>query len=92
MTDGLNAGDETDRFELHWDLAGDRARAAAEQRLPFVTGERTVELPDEIEAVRQRDPQEALAWRRTVREAVVPALAEGLTVAGLTAEGALVLS
>ena len=92
MTDGVNAGDESDRFELFWRLTSDRAVAAAEHRLPWTTGDRLVALPDDIEALRRKDAQEALAWRRRVREAVVPALAEGLTVAGLTAEGALVLS
>ena len=92
MRDGVNAGDETDRFELHWDLASDRAVAAAEHRLPWVTGARTVELPDDIEALRLKDPAHALVWRRSVREALVPALAAGAHVAGMTVEGALVLS
>ena len=39
-----------------------------------------------------KDPAAARAWRQQVRESVVPALAAGAEVAGLTAEGALVLS
>lgn len=92
MTDGVNTGDESDRLELRWDLAGPRAAEAAEGRLPWLTGERTVALPDDVEALRRRDPAQALAWRRAVREAVVPALAAGARIAGLTAEGALVLA
>ncbi|MCW2499614.1 MAG: hypothetical protein JWN87_1290 [Frankiales bacterium] len=38
MTDGLNEGDETDRFELRWDLLSDRAVRAAEGRLPLLDG------------------------------------------------------
>ena len=95
MTDGINAGDESDRFELHWDVTSPRAIEAAERRLPWAVatpGSRTVDLPDDIEAVRRKDPAQARAWRHAVRESVVPALAAGATVAGLTAEGALVLS
>ena len=92
MTDGVNSGDDSDRFELRWDLAGPRATRAAEERLPWVSGPRTVPLPEDIEAVRRRDPAAARRWRRTVRESVVPALAAGAVVTGLDAHGALVLS
>ncbi len=92
MTDGVNAGDESDRFELHWDLLSDRAVQAAEGRLPWVSGDRTVPLPEDIEALRLKDPVAARAWRHRVRDAVVPALADGAVVRGLDAEGALVLS
>ena len=92
MRDGVNANDETDRFELHWDLTSDRAVDAAAHRLPWITGDRTVQLPEDIEALRLKDPAQALVWRRTVRESLVPALAAGERIAGMTAEGALVLS
>ena len=36
MTDGVNKGDESDRFELHWDLLSDAAVAAGSGRLPWV--------------------------------------------------------
>ncbi|MCU1602506.1 MAG: family N-acetyltransferase [Frankiales bacterium] len=92
MTDGVNAGDESDRFELHWDLLSDRAVQAAQGRLAWVAGERTVPLPEDIEALRLKDPALARAWRFRVREGVVPALADGAVVLGLDPEGALVLS
>jgi len=92
MTDGVNAGDESDRFELRWDLLGARATAAAENRLPWVSGPRTVPLPDDVEALRRQDPAAAHGWRLRVREALVPALADGAVVLGLDPQGALVLS
>jgi predicted GNAT superfamily acetyltransferase len=92
MTDGVNSGDESDRFELRWELASDRAVRAAEGRLPWIDWPRTVALPEDIEALRRKDPVSARAWRQQVREAVVPALAAGAEVAGLTEQGALVLS
>jgi len=36
MDDGLNNGDESDRFELRWDLLSPAAMQAGEGRLPFV--------------------------------------------------------
>jgi predicted GNAT superfamily acetyltransferase len=37
MADGVNKGDETDRFELHWDLLGPTALEAGESRIPFLS-------------------------------------------------------
>ena len=113
MRDGVNAGDESDRLELCWDLAGPAAVAAETGRLPrldvalpaavadvdgrpvctpVAAGPRTVALPSDVESLRVGDPGVALAWRRAVRDAVVPALAEGLVVAGLDPSGSLVLT
>jgi predicted GNAT superfamily acetyltransferase len=36
MTDGINAQDESDRFELRWDLTSPRAIACSEDRLPYL--------------------------------------------------------
>ena len=114
MTDGVNKGDESDRFELRWDLLSHAAVTAAEGRLPWIISgplpdavaadnrglpvvtpvsdvSRLVQLPADIEALRRSDPAAALAWRRAVRESVIPALSEGAVVRGLTAEGSLVL-
>ena len=92
MTDGVNKGDESDRFELHWNLSGERATRALESRIPWAEGARTVPLPEDIESLRRTDPQQARAWRHSVRDAVVPALSAGAVITGLDAEGALVLS
>lgn len=92
MTDGVNKGDESDRFELTWDLTSPRATAAADRRLPWVSGSRTVPLPEDIESLRVKDPAAARGWRVSVREALLPALADGAAITGLDAEGALVLS
>lgn len=114
MVDGINSGEDSDRFELHWDVTSPAAVSAGHQRMPWLpaaalpwavradargfpvstrpVGARLVQLPPDVEALRVADPPAARAWRLAVREAVVPALAEGLVVRGLTAEGALVLS
>ena len=36
MNDGVNKGDESDRFELHWDLLSPAAQAAEHGRLPWL--------------------------------------------------------
>jgi predicted GNAT superfamily acetyltransferase len=114
MDDGVNKGDESDRFEFDWDLTGTHALAAVAGRrsapdsagLPSAVssvqgrpvsttvgdGPRLVALPDDIEALRLREPATGRAWRQAVREALVPALAEGLVVRGVSSEGALVLT
>ena len=42
-------------------------------------------------AVRSRDPEAALTWRMQVREAMMPALADGYVVAGVDNDGGYVL-
>lgn len=114
MEDGVNKGDSTDRFEVHWELLGPAATAAAEARLPLLQGAslpaavvygtdelpvvhevdgpaRRVQLPRDIEALRLADPAAAHRWRVAVREAVLPALAGGGVVRGLTEAGELVI-
>jgi predicted GNAT superfamily acetyltransferase len=114
MDDGVNKGDESDRFELHWDLLGPNALAAGEARIPFLDASATpvavaagptgfpiltpvdatrwrVQLPTDIEALRRGDPAAGVAWRRAVREALVPALYDGAVLLGLTSAGEIVL-
>lgn len=38
MTDGVNSGDRSDRFEFRWDLLGVGTALATEARLPFLEG------------------------------------------------------
>lgn len=113
MTDAVNAGDESDRLELRWDLRSPRAVAASQARLPYLapdgepvvratadgtpgvtapTGSRRlVQLPEDVEALRRRDPAAAQAWRRAVRDGLLSALESGLVVKGLTQTWAVVL-
>ena len=92
MTDGVNKGDESDRFELRWDLMSARAVAAAAGRLPWAAPRGVlVPLPEDIEALRRADPAAARSYRRAVRDAVLPLLAKGAVIRGLTAAGELVL-
>ena len=60
-------------------------------RVTPVSGPRLVALPADVEALRVTAPAAARAWRHAVREALVPALSEGLVPTGLTRAGSLVL-
>jgi len=113
MTDGVNHGDESDRFIFHWQLLSDAVVRAGRERLPFVQAAgrqpalvatergptpivvagvaRLVATPPDIELLRASNPEEAMAWRHAMRQAVHPALAAGGRVAGLTADGDIVV-
>ena len=46
-----------------------------------------VGLPQDIVAIRQRDPQAALSWRYAVREVLAPIISAGGALTGVTQEG-----
>lgn len=50
-----------------------------------------VRLPADVEALRVTDPDVARAWRTAVREALVPAFADGLQVRAMTPDRCLLL-
>lgn len=92
--DGVNAGDASDRLEVHWDLTSPEATAATTGRLPWsppAAGARLVPLPADVERLRAVEPRAAWAWRRSVRASLLPVLAGGGAVLGMTADGALVV-
>ena len=106
MTDGVNAGESSDRLFTRWDLLREPAPADADAAVvalaerdgrPVVghsppDGHRLlVQLPADVESLRQSSPDLARSWRLAVREALVPAFADGYRAAGITRDGALVL-
>ena len=106
MTDGINAGQPSDRLFCRWDLAANReayhdgGTVLLEERngRPVVTGASVADgpllvcLPADIERLRVIDATAAADWRLAVREVLVPALADGRSARWVTREGALVLS
>ncbi len=110
MTDGVNAGDETDRIVARWRLERDlpsepgavpvdAAVAVAiddngAPQISTVSDHRaaiTVALPADIEALRRSDPAKALEWRRAVREALAPRLAEHWSITAVSREAGYVV-
>jgi predicted GNAT superfamily acetyltransferase len=102
MADGVNAGDESDRLTVTWDLTapvrpyepGDREGAPVTRRAPdggplaHRDGDRVwCRVPDDIVALRAADPALALRWRHAVREVFTEAFAGGLTATGMSRDG-----
>ncbi len=94
MQDRINAGDESDRILVRWQLESAKAAAAASGRPHEVTppsGAKLCEVPEEIVAIRRADPAKAREWRRKVRETLGGHLMAGGVVLGFTAGGSYVL-
>ena len=107
MSDGVNAGESSDRLFTRWDLlterptpptdraavvlAADGCRPAAPRPVPPGVDVLLVALPPDVETLRTTDPAGARAWRLAVREVLVPAFASGYLACGVTPDGSLVL-
>ena len=103
MNDGVNAGDESDRLLVHWDLTvpvGGRepATAGAAVALDRSGDDRPVAgagdgatvlvaVPSEIAKLKAADPALARQWRLAVRSALAPLLAGGAQVTGFARDG-----
>jgi predicted GNAT superfamily acetyltransferase len=89
MTDAINAGDDSDRLLVAWNVATDPDHAVrdgsdAEHGLLIPT-------PDDIVALRRTDPTAVDRWRTETRSAWQAALAEGRRVLGFSRDGNYVL-
>ena len=89
MTDAINAGDDSDRLHVTWDVT-----AAMPERLrdgsdidPLVT----VPTPDDIVELRRTDMAAAARWRCSTREALLDALGRGHRIVGFTRDGNYVI-
>jgi predicted GNAT superfamily acetyltransferase len=103
MHDSVNAGTETDRLMVCWDLT---AEPGSETTCPEsgvvgldakpdgrpVIGRRDgevvlVRIPSDVETMRQADPQLAGEWRRALRDVLGELMRQGGTVTGFTRDG-----
>jgi predicted GNAT superfamily acetyltransferase len=74
MTDEINAGDDSDRLFVYWDLNG------AQNDQSISPNAITVEIPEDIEALRKTDLAAAKVWRANTREKLQPLLEQGWTI------------
>jgi predicted GNAT superfamily acetyltransferase len=74
MTDEINAGDESDRLFVYWDLNG---KQNASSISPDAIA---VEIPEDIESLRKTDLEAAKIWRAKTRESLEPLMAQGWTI------------
>ena len=95
MPDRINAGDESDRILVRWELESPKAVAAAAGRLHEVAvgpHAHLCEVPEDIVAIRRTDPEKAREWRRRVRDALGGQMMAGGRVEGFTPDGCYVLA
>jgi predicted GNAT superfamily acetyltransferase len=74
MTDEINAGDDSDRLFVYWDLSQGRADGNVS---PDAI---SVEIPEDVEALRRTDLAAAKAWRVKTRQTLEPLMAKGWTI------------
>ncbi len=89
MTDAINAGDESDRLLMAWDVTAPtpaHPRDGHEVDDPLL-----VPTPPDIVELRRTDPAAVRTWRRQTREALTAALDAGGRVLGFTRDGAYVI-
>ena len=74
MTDEINAGDDSDRLFVFWDLSGTQDASSVSPNAI------TVEIPEDIEELRKTDLAAAKVWRAKTRETLQPMLEQGWTI------------
>ena len=86
MGDAINAGDESDRLLVAWDVRN--------PAFPDPTPKGGVELvptPVDVVELRRRDPAAVARWRSDTRRALTAALDAGRPIVGFTADGNYVI-
>ncbi|MEV6637445.1 GNAT family N-acetyltransferase [Actinoplanes sp. NPDC051470] len=106
MQDGRNGKDESDRLMARWEVARYPPPPTPVDGAEVVLGRAAdggpayepgggprvlVAVPDDIEALREADPDTANRWRHAVREALTGLLAEGYYFAGFDRTGYYIL-
>jgi predicted GNAT superfamily acetyltransferase len=91
LDDGINAGEQSDRVLVQWQVLA----AGEPQSLKVVTehvGDVVIATPENIEVLRNTDKSEAQVWRARQRAAFEESIGNGFSVRGLNAEYSYVLS
>jgi predicted GNAT superfamily acetyltransferase len=83
MPDALNAGDESDRLMVSWKVIGENPVNRDLISTPKPT-DILIQIPADIVAIRSRNKEENLQWRRKVREQFLQAFDKGGQVVGFS--------
>jgi predicted GNAT superfamily acetyltransferase len=91
LDDGINAGEQSDRVLVRWQVS-----ATGEPQPCEVVAERegdiVIATPNDIELIRKTNKAEAQTWRASQRATFEEAVSDGYSVRGLNAEYSYVLS
>jgi predicted GNAT superfamily acetyltransferase len=90
MLDVLNAGDESDRLMVSWKVVGENPVKRDLISTPKPT-DILIQIPADIVAIRSRNKEENLRWRRKVREQFLQAFEKGGQVVGFSANSEYVV-
>ena len=84
MPDALNAGDESDRLMVSWKVVWENPVQRELVSAPK-PNDILIQIPSDIVAIRSKDREENLHWRRKVREQFLQAFEKGGQVVGFSA-------
>ena len=90
LDDGINAGEQSDRLLVRWDIA-DRAAPLASTFVQSNRNDVLIATPADIELLRKTDTAQAANWRERQRAAFEAAEKNGLSVVGLDEDYCYVL-
>jgi predicted GNAT superfamily acetyltransferase len=83
MPDALNAGDESDRLMVSWKVVGENPGKRELISTPK-PNDILIQIPADIVAIRSRNKEENLRWRRKVREQFLQVFEKGGQVVGFS--------
>jgi len=83
MPDALNAGDESDRLMVSWKVVGENPVQRELVSTPK-PNDILIQIPADIVAIRSKDREENLRWRRKVREQFLQSFEKGGQVVGFS--------
>jgi predicted GNAT superfamily acetyltransferase len=83
MPDALNAGDESDRLMVSWKVVGENPVQRELVSTPKLN-DVLIQIPADIVAIRSKDREENLRWRRKVREQFLQVFEKGGQVVGFS--------
>jgi predicted GNAT superfamily acetyltransferase len=90
LDDGINAGEQSDRLLVRWDIA-ERVAPLASNFVVATARDMLIATPADIELLRKSDTAQAANWRQQQRAAFEAAEKNGMTVVGLNEDYCYVL-
>ena len=91
LDDGINAGEQSDRVLVRWDVIANEEPKSLSLVEPQEE-DLVIATPGDIESLRKTDRANAQRWRTEQRAAFESAMSKGYLVRGLSADFSYVLS